>query len=84
MVMITVMVSVTWITWRSRAPSRLVREDVNRDGKVDIRDALLLARKLELREPVSPALDINGDGRVDRRDAEAIAVQAVRLDKPRG
>src|ERR1043166_4046091 len=56
------------------------REDVNQDGRVDILDALALAR--QSRSGKTPAhLDLNGDGVVDRRDAEIIATHAVKLEK---
>jgi len=57
------------------------REDLNRDGKVDILDAFMLAKKLQALHVSDPNLDINRDGIVDRRDAEAIAAHAVSLEK---
>jgi hypothetical protein len=54
--------------------------DVNGDGIIDIRDALLLARKLES-GPVD-GRDVNHDGITDRRDVDAIAKMAVRIDRP--
>ncbi len=58
-----------------------VREDLNRDGRVDILDAFHLARDLEAGTPPPATLDLNGDGVVDRRDAEIIAALAVKLEK---
>lgn len=58
-----------------------VREDLNRDGKVDILDAFMLARKLQGAPSSDPRLDINGDGVIDRRDVETIAAHAVSLEK---
>jgi hypothetical protein len=55
--------------------------DVNGDGVVDVRDALLLARKVESRQPTTLAEDLNGDHVVDRRDVDAVAQLAVRLDR---
>jgi|SRR5687767_8116591 len=62
-------------------PAPKAREDVNRDGRVDIRDALLLARKISAGQPLGPKWDLNGDGRVDQHDAALIAAQAVKLAK---
>ena len=53
--------------------------DVDGNGRVDILDAFLLARRLEASEPVSRALDLNGDGVVDEKDVDAIAQAAVKL-----
>ena len=58
-----------------------VREDINRDGKVDILDAFLLARKLQGALFSDPNFDANGDGVVDNRDVEVIASDAVSLEK---
>ena len=55
------------------------REDINRDGRVDILDAFALARKIESGERLDQRWDINGDGRIDRADANAIAARAVSL-----
>ncbi len=57
------------------------REDLNHDGKVDILDALVLAREIEQGQEPGAQLDLNGDGVIDRRDAEVIAKQAVNLEK---
>jgi dockerin type I repeat protein len=62
-------------------PMPKVREDVNRDGRVDIRDALLLARKVSAGQAVGVNWDLNGDGKVDEADAALIAAQAVKLAK---
>lgn len=60
--------------------SAVAREDINRDGTVDILDAFALARAVQAGDqPPSP--DLNGDGVVNQRDAEQIAAQAVRLEK---
>lgn len=61
-------------------PTAKAREDVNRDGRVDIRDALLLARKVSAGQTVKD-WDFNEDGRVDQLDAAAIAARAVKLAK---
>ena len=53
-------------------------EDVNGDGRVDIRDALKLQQ--ELNTGLVQGRDVNNDGVTDRRDVDAIAKRAVRLD----
>jgi len=58
----------------------LAKEDIDRDGRVDILDAFALARKIESTSQLDLTEDINRDGRVDRRDVEAIAHRAVRLN----
>jgi hypothetical protein len=57
------------------------QEDLNGDGKVDILDAFMLARKLQDAHVSDPHLDVNGDGVFDQRDVEAIASHAVSLAK---
>jgi hypothetical protein len=54
------------------------REDMDGDGRVDIVDALHLARSIA--SGGASAGDMNGDGRVDHADVDAIAARAVRLD----
>lgn len=52
--------------------------DRDRDGKVDIRDAFLLAR--QIRDESAPEdADLDANGRIDRRDFELIARASVRL-----
>jgi hypothetical protein len=56
--------------------------DVNADGVVDVRDALLVARGIDAKQTGwSSIADVNGDKTVDRRDVDAIAEIAVRLDQ---
>jgi hypothetical protein len=70
-------------TSKPSAPATLAAapEDINGDGRIDILDALALARMVD--SPRSPSLehDVNGDGRVDRADVQAVAGAAVRLDR---
>ena len=61
--------------------STYARGDLNHDGKVDILDALILAKKLQAVPFNDPTLDLNTDGVLDHRDVEVIAVQAVSLEK---
>ena len=54
--------------------------DVDGDGQVDIRDALLLSLELEREGRVARDRDLNHDGRVDGDDVSALMALAVRLD----
>lgn len=65
---------------QSEGPA-FAREDVNRDGAVDILDAFLIARKLQVAPSFDRKLDVNGDGVIDHRDIDAIAARAVSLEK---
>jgi len=56
-------------------------EDINQDSRIDILDALALARMVESRSAKSLDHDVNGDGRLDRADVQAVAGAAVRLDR---
>ena len=62
--------------------------DIDRNGRVDILDALKLARHIESADRSKTNLslrkqgwDINGDGLVNRNDVDLVASSAVRLDK---
>src|SRR5213076_554765 len=71
-----------WLGERFSNPTRarpFAREDINRDGRVDVLDAFALARRIETGGTLEPRWDINGDGRVDRADVNAIAARAVSL-----
>lgn len=58
-------------------------EDVNRDGKLDILDAFLMARKVAAKEPLTKDWDFNHDGMVDNKDVDVVAFSAVKI-KPEG
>jgi hypothetical protein len=66
---------------RMMMPGQFVREDLNRDGKVDILDSFTLAREIKNGSSLPAYLDVNGDGVVDERDVNAIASHAVALGK---
>jgi len=68
------------VQWRPNGLAD-VREDLNGDGKVDILDAFMLAKKLQGAPSSDLQLDVNGDGVIDRRDVESIAAHAVSLEK---
>ena len=57
------------------------KADINRDGRVDILDAFLLAKRLVAGRKPKPEWDFDGDGLVDRRDVDALAAAAVRLER---
>jgi hypothetical protein len=59
------------------------REDINGDGRVDILDALALAKAVEGKNN-NERFDQNGDRRVDDSDVRAVALAAVRLDRKPG
>ena len=79
-IVLVVGIAMRGVTHNSRADRLAVHQiaDVNGDGVVDIRDALLLARKLDSGNAVS-GRDVNHDGITDRKDVDAIAMLAVRL-----
>jgi len=54
-------------------------EDVNHDGKLDILDAFLVARKVAAHEPLTKEWDFNHDGIVDSKDVDVVAFAAVKL-----
>ena len=60
---------------------QFAREDLNRDGKIDILDSFALARELKSGRSLPKSLDVNGDGVVDERDVTSIATRAVALGK---
>jgi hypothetical protein len=55
-------------------------QDLNGDGRVDVLDALILAKKVQA-SSTDVKLDFNHDGVIDRKDADAIAMAAVSLGK---
>ena len=70
-----------FLTSRLSNTSTFAREDLNRDGRVDILDAFALARQIRDGGAAPAALDLNGDGVVNQRDTEIIAARAVALGK---
>jgi hypothetical protein len=61
----------------SQAPA--IAGDVDGNGRVDMLDAFVLARKVDAKATAAKGEDVNGDGVVDRRDVDAVAAMAVRL-----
>lgn len=60
--------------------TQLAREDLDRNGRVDILDAFLLARQLEQGDVNNAVWDLNRDGKVDQIDVQHAAALAVRLN----
>ena len=56
-----------------------LRGDIDRNGKIDIVDAYLLARKLRRAEMTHVSWDLNSDGRIDRLDVNKVAMRAVAI-----
>ena len=55
--------------------------DIDGNGRVDILDALALARSIKDNRATEQMWDFNGDGLIDRKDVDTVAQSAVRLDK---
>lgn len=55
------------------------KEDIDRNGRVDILDAFVLARRIEGAGKAEAEWDVNGDGAVNRTDVDTVAMAAVRL-----
>ncbi len=55
--------------------------DIDGNGRVDILDALALARHIKDNRVAEQPWDFNGDGAIDRRDVDTVAQSAVRLSK---
>ena len=59
--------------------AKVVKGDVDGSGRVDIVDAMMLARHLKAGDATEAAWDANGDAKVDQRDVDAVAAAAVSL-----
>ncbi len=58
-----------------------VSRDIDGNGRVDILDALALARSIKDNRVTDQPWDFNGDGAINRQDVDAVAHSAVRLKK---
>ena len=56
------------------------RQDIDRNGRVDILDAFALARHIETSGASGDQWDVNGDGEVNQGDVKTIAMAAVSLN----
>ena len=83
-----VVVVVLYLDRRDAAPVPVVTTgpgavagDVDGSGRVDMVDALILARRVEAGRAVStPAEDVDGDGILSEGDVTGVAERAVRID----
>jgi len=57
----------------------IAREDIDRNGRVDILDALVLAKSIKSTSNINPEWDFNHDGQTNQADIDRIAFAAVRL-----
>ena len=64
----------------SLAQTAVMREDIDRDGRVDILDAFALARRIQAGQVLQPQWDLNRDGKINSADVDAIAAKAVALN----
>ena len=55
--------------------------DIDGNGRVDILDALALARSIKDNRVAEQPWDFNGDGLIDRKDVDTVARSAVKLNK---
>jgi hypothetical protein len=73
-------ITFTLVSVLHHAPPRLAQiGDVNRDGRVDILDALVVARALADGGKLDASWDMNHDGVVDQKDVDWIAATAVNV-----
>jgi hypothetical protein len=76
----------SWMIWPGYQPNNQTPllayqpGDVDRNGRIDILDAMSLAGILEGGGPNQSEFDVNGDGTLDQRDVDFVAMQAVRLN----
>jgi hypothetical protein len=79
-------ITIGCVLWLGHGPATKINtgiaaEDVDHNGKVDIVDALQLARHVESGRGIERMWDFNGDGVVDRRDVDKLAFATVALGK---
>lgn len=70
-----------WVSTRPPRDAFDARSDLDRNGRIDILDAFLLARQLQRQMSPGEAFDQNGDRQVDERDVQILISQAVALDR---
>ena len=75
------LIAVTLTSVLSNRSADIARADFNGDGKVDVLDALALARRADAGGQMPIKWDLNSDGVVNRQDANAILTEVVALNK---
>lgn len=81
-ILISVLSWMIWPGYHSNKQTPLLAHqpaDLDGNGRIDILDAMSLARILEGGLPEESRFDLNGDGAFDQRDVDFVAMQAVRL-----
>lgn len=68
------------VAQRAAVQTRLT-EDIDANGRVDILDAFVLAKRVEGRGSLESRWDFTGDRIVDGRDVDHVALAAVSIDK---
>jgi hypothetical protein len=58
-----------------------IEGDIDRNGRVNILDAFVLARQIESADSPNKNWDMNGDGLVNQSDVDTIALVAVNINK---
>ena len=66
-------------TQNNQLATQTIKGDIDASGRLDIVDAMTLARHLRSGDAPNPAWDANGDAKVDQRDVDALAAAAVNL-----
>ena len=56
-------------------------QDIDGNGRVNILDALALARNIKSDQVADQPWDFNGDGEINRKDVDTVAMSAVSLNK---
>src|SRR5688572_14012571 len=59
--------------------AKTLKGDIDASGRLDIVDAMTLARRLRAGDATSPAWDVNADAKVDQGDVDALAAAVVNL-----
>jgi hypothetical protein len=62
----------------------LAKGDINGNGRIDMLDAYVLAKRVASGGKLDPAWDVNGDGMVDQKDVDWIASAAVSIEPAPG
>ena len=63
----------------AQTPVVIAREDIDRNGRVDILDVLALAQSIKSSANINPAWDFNQDQQINQADIDRVAFAAVSL-----